>query len=83
MVRVDAQSLAKHMNKTVHIVGRVANMDMHNRYALLDAADGAQVSIHMNDGTSMEPNAVVEVIGIVNNDLTVQEISSTRFSGDY
>ncbi|KAJ1562661.1 hypothetical protein HK405_009394 [Cladochytrium tenue] len=81
--RVVSSSLAQHVNRTVLLVGRVASFDPHSSYAVIEAADGGQVGVQAIPGSDLQPGAVVEVTGIVNQDLSLQEQISCRFAADY
>ncbi|KAI9338750.1 hypothetical protein BDR26DRAFT_794191, partial [Obelidium mucronatum] len=80
--RVNSQTLSRNINKSVSLVGRVVSFA--GSYAVVEACDGGQVNVHLVPGSHIDTDScVVEVIGIVNADLSVQEQASTKFDGDY
>ncbi|KAJ3073680.1 hypothetical protein HDU98_000953 [Podochytrium sp. JEL0797] len=80
--RVNAQGLQRSINKTVTLVGRVVSFA--GASAVIEACDGGHVNVHLLPGSNVDQDqCVVEVIGIVNQDMSVQEQASSKFEGTY
>ncbi|KAJ3326570.1 hypothetical protein HDU76_012810 [Blyttiomyces sp. JEL0837] len=57
---------------------------MMNRFAEIESSDQGSVNIRLNPGSLIDqPGIIVEVIGIVNNDLSIQEQASSRLGHNY
>ncbi|KAJ3192032.1 hypothetical protein HK101_007160 [Irineochytrium annulatum] len=57
---------------------------MNNSFASVQTCDEGEVNIHLIPGSSIDQSGyVVEVVGKVNNDLSVQEQVSSKFGTEY
>ncbi|KAI8607953.1 hypothetical protein BC830DRAFT_1157353 [Chytriomyces sp. MP71] len=78
MSRVNGQALQRHVNRTVLLVGRVASYS--GAHAVVEACDGGTVNVALIPGSHVDcEGCIVEVMGIVRGDLSVQEQVSTKF----
>ncbi|KAI8928452.1 replication factor A protein 3 [Entophlyctis helioformis] len=78
--RVNSALLLKNVGKTVRIVGKVTSINSTN--AILEASDKGQVTVMLAMGSGVRPG-VVEILGRVTNDVSVQEMSSCMFASDF
>ncbi|KAJ3039296.1 hypothetical protein HK097_002876, partial [Rhizophlyctis rosea] len=77
--RVNSAHLANFRGKTVRLVGRVLAVNGSN--AILEAGDQGQVTVNfVMSGNTIMQDTVVEVLGRVENDLSVQELSTAHFA---
>ncbi|ORY47783.1 hypothetical protein BCR33DRAFT_657973 [Rhizoclosmatium globosum] len=82
MTRVNSAMLSQNVNKSVTLVGRVVSFA--GSYCVVEACDGGQVQVLLVPGSHIDgDNCVVEVMGVVNQDMSVQEQASTKFDHDY
>eukprot|EP00743_Colponemidia_sp_Colp-15_P008774 GILK01009570.1.p1 GENE.GILK01009570.1~~GILK01009570.1.p1 ORF type:complete len:116 (-),score=8.04 GILK01009570.1:105-419(-) len=79
-VRVNRNSLREYVGKNVRFVGKVVRCSYP--VAILDAPDGGQVQVQMSDGASYG-STFVEVIGEVNQDLSIREFTFNNFGDDF
>ncbi|KAF9163515.1 hypothetical protein DFQ27_003030 [Actinomortierella ambigua] len=78
--RVNSAMLANYKDKNVRFVGKIIN---HNgERAVMQAADKGQVHIHMN-AESAYGTQFIEVIGKVNEDLSISEIASYNMGNEF
>ncbi|KAF2140529.1 uncharacterized protein K452DRAFT_319453 [Aplosporella prunicola CBS 121167] len=73
--RITAPYLENFTHQTVRILGKVAQL--RGEQATIDA--GGSITLHLNRDAHLVPNNAVEVIGKVNNDLSVKVLTSTDF----
>ena len=74
--------LPQHVNRQVCIVGRV--LSSNDRATLLEVSDHQQVQvISRGGGLSLPQQSIVEVLGVVNPDNSVTEISRLAFSDNF
>ncbi|KAK9703696.1 hypothetical protein K7432_010587 [Basidiobolus ranarum] len=78
--RINSSMLSQYINTTVRIVGKVMQLQEPN--ALIESSDHGQISVSLNPGTTFT-SQYVEIIGIVQQDLSVQELTSTSFGEDF
>ncbi|ORX95555.1 replication factor A protein 3 [Basidiobolus meristosporus CBS 931.73] len=78
--RINSSMLGQHTNKTVRIVGKV--MQLQEGSALIESSDHGQISVSLNPGTTFS-TPYVEIIGIVQQDLSVQELTSSGFGENF
>jgi len=71
--RINAQYLEQFSHRTVRIVGKVRQL--RGEQATIDA--GGQINVHLNRESHLQLNHAVEVIGKVQQDLSVRVLSST------
>ncbi|KAK3721507.1 hypothetical protein LTR37_003063 [Vermiconidia calcicola] len=73
--RITAQYLQQFSHQTVRILGKVR--ELRGEQAKIDA--GGQVNVHLNRDAHLQINHAVEIIGKVQNDLSVKVLVSTDF----
>jgi len=79
---VNGRLLPKYVNRQVSLVGRVLNSN--DMSTILEASDQQQVQIyHRNGNMSLPQQSIVEIIGQVNPDASIKEISRTAFSDNF
>ncbi|KAJ3281483.1 hypothetical protein HK104_011447 [Borealophlyctis nickersoniae] len=79
--RVNSSHLSEYRGKTVRLVGKV--LQIHGTQAIVEACDEGQVTVHLSPAGVLSPGATVEVIGKVDDDLSVVEMTSVSFSDVY
>ncbi|KAG0227042.1 hypothetical protein BGW42_004524 [Actinomortierella wolfii] len=78
--RVNSAMLGNYKDKNVRFVGKIIN---HNaERAVMLAADKGQVQIHMNS-ESAYGTPYIEMIGKVNEDLSISEIASYNLGDNF
>ncbi|KAG0043227.1 60S acidic ribosomal protein P1-alpha 3 [Gryganskiella cystojenkinii] len=78
--RVNSAMLQKHVTESVRLVGRVESQN--GTYAVIQASDKGQVQVHMSP-ESQYGTRFMEIIGVVNADLSISELASTNFGDDF
>ncbi|OQO14173.1 hypothetical protein B0A48_01049 [Cryoendolithus antarcticus] len=73
--RITAQYLEQFSHQTVRLLGKVRQL--RGEQATIDA--GGNVSIHLNRDSHLQLNHAVEIIGKVQNDLSVRVMACTDF----
>ncbi|KAF2835432.1 ssDNA binding protein-like protein Ssb3 [Patellaria atrata CBS 101060] len=73
--RITAQFLESFTHQTVRILGKV--VQIRGEQATVDA--GGEINVILNRDSHLVPNHAVEIIGKVQNDLTVRVLTSTDF----
>ncbi|CAF9904092.1 MAG: hypothetical protein HETSPECPRED_003355 [Heterodermia speciosa] len=73
--RINAQYLENFMNQTVRILGKVVSL--HGETATIDANGG--ITIHLNRDSHLALNNAVEVVGKVQQDLSIRVFQATDF----
>ncbi|KAK4930785.1 hypothetical protein LTR66_009697 [Elasticomyces elasticus] len=76
--RVTAPYLEQFGHQTVRILGKV--VQLRGEQATIDA--GGQITVYLNRDAHLQQNHAVEVIGKVQNDLSVKVFTSTDFGTD-
>ncbi|KAI8815806.1 replication factor A protein 3 [Fimicolochytrium jonesii] len=79
--RVNSALLPKCNGKNVRLVGKVLAVNPGSGEALFEACDQGQVTVHMIPGSpvSEATGKIVEVLGRVQPNLSIQEAGSTVF----
>jgi replication factor A3 len=80
--RVNKTLLVNHIGRTVRLVGKIISHDNHSRIAILETSDNGQVHVQMNPMSSYN-SLFVEVIGKVNDDLSLKELTFTDFGNNF
>jgi len=76
--RVNKKLLSLHKGQTVRLVGEVKAIQGARMVVI--ASDKGEVNVHANHSSSdLQAGQIVEIVGTVNNDLSVTEQSSTSF----
>ncbi|KAH6560709.1 hypothetical protein BASA50_005016 [Batrachochytrium salamandrivorans] len=78
--RINSSLLHKNIGRTVRLVGRLTLVN--SQQAVLEASDKGQVNVLLAPG-SMVRAGVIEILGRVESDMSVTELSSFMFNGDY
>ncbi|KAK5167602.1 uncharacterized protein LTR77_007301 [Saxophila tyrrhenica] len=73
--RITAQYLEQFSHQNVRILGKVRQL--RGEQATIDA--GGQISVYLNRDAHLQLNHAVEIIGKVQNDLSVKVMASTDF----
>ncbi|KAF2084614.1 replication factor A protein 3 [Saccharata proteae CBS 121410] len=76
--RITAQYLQQFQNQTVRILGKVTQL--RGDQATIDA--GGSINVHLNREAHLTMNNAAEIIGKVNNDLSVKVLTSTDFGSN-
>ncbi|KAJ3232265.1 hypothetical protein HDU81_003096 [Chytriomyces hyalinus] len=77
-MRIASQSLQQNMNRTVVIVGRVVSYT--GATAVIETCDGGSVTVLLVPGSNVDGEGIiVEVMGVVRSDLSIQEQVSSKF----
>merc|ERR1711974_136370 len=80
--RVNQQLLGQYVGRSVRLVGKVLNMDHQNM--VLESSDHAQVKVNFPAQiTGVEGSTFVEVIGKVNQDLSVRGTVALPFGDNF
>ncbi|KAG7530718.1 hypothetical protein FFLO_04826 [Filobasidium floriforme] len=77
--RVNAARLAQYKSQTVRLTGKVVRMDGDT--AIIEASDGGQVQIKLHREANIS-DPFVEILGKVNDDLTIKVFSSMNLGSD-
>ncbi|EGF82169.1 hypothetical protein BATDEDRAFT_23547 [Batrachochytrium dendrobatidis JAM81] len=78
--RINSSMLHKNVGRTVRLVGRISLLNAQQ--AILEASDKGQVNILLVQGSTVR-QGVVEILGRVEADMSVTEISSCMFDENY
>ncbi|KAF9109515.1 hypothetical protein BGX27_007544 [Mortierella sp. AM989] len=78
--RVNSAMLSGQVGQTVRFVGKI--IEQNGSRAIMTASDKGQVEIHM-DGSSQYGTEFIEVIGTVNGDNSISEMTSTNFGNNF
>ncbi|KAF2723657.1 replication factor A protein 3 [Polychaeton citri CBS 116435] len=73
--RITAQYLEQFAHQTVRILGKVRQL--RGESATIDS--GGQINIHLNRDAHLQLNHAAEIIGKVQNDLSVKVMAATDF----
>ncbi|EKG20657.1 hypothetical protein MPH_02012 [Macrophomina phaseolina MS6] len=76
--RINAPLLEQFTHQTVRILGKVTQL--RGEQATIDAS--GNINLHLNRDSHLTLNNAVEVIGKVNQDLSVRVLSSTDFGSN-
>ncbi|KAF9425050.1 hypothetical protein BGZ76_003439 [Entomortierella beljakovae] len=79
-MRVNSAMLSSSVGKYVRFVGKI--LEQNGEKALLIASDNGQVEVHMNN-ESQYGTQYIEVIGVVREDLSIEEQASTNFGNEF
>ncbi|RKP01469.1 hypothetical protein CXG81DRAFT_25853 [Caulochytrium protostelioides] len=78
-IRITSAHLQSTVGKLVRIAGRV--LSRSSETAVLQAADMGEVTIQLGPDSMLQPDTVAEIMGRVNPDLSIQEMTSNTFDG--
>ncbi|KAF9408103.1 hypothetical protein BGZ94_002448 [Podila epigama] len=78
--RVNSSMLGNYIGQPIRFVGKI--VEQNGTTAVMSASDKGQVQIHMNAGTQYL-SQYVEVIGNVNQDLSITELTASSFGDDF
>ncbi|KAL2918834.1 hypothetical protein HK105_201668 [Polyrhizophydium stewartii] len=78
--RINSALLQKNVGRPVRLVGKVIGLNA--THAFIEASDRGQVNVQLTAGSIIR-QGVVEVLGRVNPDLSIAEMSSFMFQEDY
>ncbi|GJJ71529.1 replication factor A3 [Entomortierella parvispora] len=78
--RINSAMLGNHIGGHVRLVGRVESQN--SKFAVIVASDNGQVHVQMAEGAQYGTR-YMEIIGVVNQDLMVSELTSTNFGDDF
>ncbi|KAL6052518.1 hypothetical protein QOT17_018507 [Balamuthia mandrillaris] len=78
--RVNKTFLNRYVGSAVRLVGVVKNKSPGK--LIMGTSDGGEVMVHLKSDAT-HTSTTVEVLGTVNKDLTLTEISSTSFGEDF
>ena len=56
----------------VSLVGKVVNRDEDGKKAILECSDGGKVTVHVDKDFKSSPEKVIEVMGSMNEDMSIQ-----------
>ncbi|KAF9352970.1 hypothetical protein BGX26_009245 [Mortierella sp. AD094] len=78
--RVNSAMLSGKVGDTVRFVGKI--IEQNGSRALMTASDKGQVEIHM-DQNAQYGTQYIEIIGVVNPDHSITEMTSTNFGNNF
>ncbi|KAI1301125.1 60S acidic ribosomal protein P1-alpha 3 [Mortierella claussenii] len=78
--RVNSKMLGANVGNTVRFVGKI--VEQNGTRAIFTASDKGQVEVHMIP-SSQYGTPYIEVIGVVNGDHSLQEMTSTNFGDEF
>ncbi|CAG8648739.1 17699_t:CDS:2 [Acaulospora morrowiae] len=79
--RINSTLMSKYLGEQVRFIGRVK--ESSRKHAVLEASDKGQVTIVYSQDNILEDNKIVEVIGRVKDNSTIQEILITEISDGF
>ena len=80
-VRVSGAELSGKVGATIRIVGKVVSSN--GQQAQIQSSDNQTVSITTTGNTAFYTDDIVEVVGQVNNNLTIEEFQSISFGAEF
>ncbi|RHZ82193.1 hypothetical protein Glove_112g44 [Diversispora epigaea] len=79
--RINSTLLSKYRNEVVRLIGRVKESSKNS--AVLEASDKGQIRILLSPETILQANKIVEIIGRVRDDHSLQELNTTNFGEEF
>ncbi len=80
---VNAALLHKYIGRNVHLVGRISSINQREGFFTLESTDNQTVRVIASQPSRFPMNAVIDVVGTVNSDLSVREMDHEMYNSEF